>query len=59
MLTTKDIEKVSFYMIHDLPRNVRVHQWGYGEEAKFAIGQGPIKDIAREEAERIVGRRLE
>lgn len=37
---------------------LRIHQWGSGPNAKFAIGHGPIKDITREEAERLFGTHL-
>jgi hypothetical protein len=47
---------IAFYTIYDLPNGNRVHQWGFGEAARFAVGNGPIRYISRQEAESLAGR---
>jgi len=45
---------IALYSTIDLPNCIRLHKWGSGDSAKYAIGNGPIEYITKEKFEQIM-----
>ena len=50
------LPRIAAYSHRDYPGNIRIHQWGMGPDAKYAVGNGPIKYISRQEVTDIINR---
>lgn len=46
--------KAASYCTFDFFGGTRLHVWGCGDDAKYAVGHGPIEYITREQALRLV-----